>query len=136
MTLNPDEALVIKLVGDPKTKKTSNRIFRPGKGNKGRAVVMPSQSFENYRCEVMTTLVRAWRGRKPLREPVWIEAEFNSKDRQRKDLNGLMQALGDLMVEAGILQDDFWIHSWDGTRRICDREKPVGTFIRIRPFQE
>lgn len=143
----------IVLLGAPRTKKTSNRIFRIGNFNK----VMPSEAYMAWFKEAMRSVpeIKSWARKNgvelPLKGQVWVKAIFYLENAIRGDLTGYAQALADWMQEpkinlkvnpprmtrdgAGLITDDKNIASWDGSRVYIDRQNPR-IEIEIRPYQE
>lgn len=112
---------MIRLVyhGPPATKKTSQQIAHSG----SRVLVLPSKAYR----ELLRTAVpelRAQHRSLPLARAVSIAARFYLAPRQRPDLSGLFEAAGDILQAAGVLANDYWIVSWDGSRRIRDGSEP------------
>ena len=70
--------------------------------------------------------------REPLTKPVQVEATFY-RDRRVGDLNNYMAALADALEEAGVLENDRLIQSWDRTRLAIDRENPR-VELTVAPF--
>lgn len=123
-------ALVIE--GAPRTKKTSNRIFKVGRFTK----VMPSARFMEWQ---EAAKVQLWQQRTrdhgPVTEPVQVAATFY-REANRGDLIGYMQALADCLETCGVLENDRLIVSWDGTRMTKDARRPrveltVSTFHEV-----
>ena len=61
-----------------------------------------------------------------------MRAVFYTAKRQRPDLTNLEQAVGDMLEKAGVITNDYWIGSWDGSRRLKDWDEPrVEITIRL-----
>jgi Holliday junction resolvase RusA-like endonuclease len=81
----------------------------------------------------------------PIVHPIGIEALFYLAPTKSgamrldcPDLSNLMEALADMLQEAGIIKDDRQIEDWDGSRRMLG-EPRVEVFIAILqeiPVQE
>jgi len=109
------------LYGPPRTKKTSNRLVRSG----GRSHILPSLPWTKWRDEVVPQLaffVRRVQAQ-PIMRPVNCKALFY-RDAERGDAVGYYQGLADILQEAGVVTNDFWIMSWDGSRMLKDRDNP------------
>lgn len=63
-------------------------------------------------------------GSVPHRTPVNVEAHFYLGPRQAPDFDGLLNACGDILEAAGVIPNDYWISSWDRTRRHRDTANP------------
>ena len=60
-----------------------------------------------------------------------VRARFFLAPRQRPDLAGLIQAAGDILETAGVITNDFWIRSWDGSGWTRELWEEPRTEIRI-----
>jgi hypothetical protein len=112
------------LHGTPRTKKTSNRVFRSGP--KGRIRFVPSAAHEAWKARVLPQAFRIARehgGLTPIITQVNVRAHFY-RDALRGDAVGYYQALGDLLQAAGIVTNDVLIASWDGSRLMKDAHDP------------
>jgi hypothetical protein len=117
------------LPGIPRTKKTSNRTFEIGRRCRAcyrglRTVVMPSEAWEVW-CKTLAPLIRSalplrWQ---PIAYPVNCAALFY-RDALRGDSHGFYQGLADVLQHAGLVADDKWIVSWDGSRLLKDTSRP------------
>lgn len=110
----------LTLIGEPRTKKNSARILRT---RAGRPFVAPSAAFEAYQESCL------WQIRKP---PAPISARVNvrciyyMKTARRVDLANLIEATTDILVRAGVLEDDNSkiVAAHDGSRVGLDRKNP------------
>ena len=143
--------------GAPRSKKNSPRIVNIGPmcrtcGKRGGfPKILPSLAFEEWQadairqCMLIKPKLVAVGVELPIVHPVGIEALFylapTKEGRMRldcPDLSNLMEAVADMLQEAGILQDDRLIADWDGSRRLLG-EPRVEIFITILeeiPVQE
>lgn len=121
--------LTLTLLGAPRTKKCHNRTFdvgrRCGACNRGeRTVVMPSEPWTKWRDEMVPKITaKLPRGWVPIAKPVNCAALFY-RDADRGDSHGLYQGLADVLEEGGIVADDRFIRSWDGSRLFKDASRP------------
>lgn len=101
----------------PVTKKNSQRIVV----NNGRPFVIPSKAYKEYEKAAMWFLPKAH-----IDYPVNIRCLFYMKTHRRVDLTNLLEAIDDVMVEAGTLQDDNCeiVAGHDGSRVYYDKENP------------
>jgi hypothetical protein len=142
-----------KLPGQPRTKKTSQRIVHLTKmawNEKARRMekrtfpqILPSEEYEAWFKGAMTfaPAIRAAVERSGVRLPITgyvaISAQFYRPTNTTGDLLGYEQALADwLQVPkvskkgkkirdgAGIIEDDRFVSSWDGSRLKVCRERP------------
>jgi hypothetical protein len=114
------EPFHLVLLAAPRTKKTHSRVVSMGKRcptcKRGSIVrVLPSEAHEEWFKAALPQARLAWAGRKPLELPVQVAAVFY-REKLLGDLAGFIQALGDLLEAAGILENDRLIASWDGSR--------------------
>ena len=104
---------------DPRTKKNSQRIIMVH----GRPMIIPSAAYKKYEKEAAWYLRRS---EPPINVPVNVEAHFYMATRRRVDLNNLLECVTDLLVHAGILEDDNSniVVSHDGSRVHYSKENP------------
>ncbi len=112
-----DLQYVIKSV--PRTKKTSNQGVVIG----DRARMFPSAKFRSFARSAIPQLRAQHIGQPPYREPVRVSATFY-REANRGDLIGYMQALADVLEDAGVVENDRLIVDWDGTRMTKDKDFP------------
>jgi Holliday junction resolvase RusA-like endonuclease len=101
----------LRILGAPRTKKTSNRVLRFGRFNK----VVPSAAWLAWRDIAVPQLRLQWAGRAPIDQSINVAAVFY-RDAKRGDAVGYYQSLADVLQEAGVVIDDKVITSWDGSR--------------------
>lgn len=103
----------------PITKKNSQQIVRA----KGHYMVLPSKQYRKYEKEASKIL--KWKD-KPIDYPVNVECKFYMPTRRRVDIANLTSAIHDVLVHAGVLEDDNRniVYSMDGSRVLYDKEHP------------
>ena len=109
--------------GSPRTKKTSNQVI-----TRGRVRVLPSKAWTNW---VKTApILRGINRDEPVIQvfsvadkPYNVCATFY-RDARRGDAVGFYQGLADLLEKRGVISDDKFFVSWDGSRLEIDRENP------------
>lgn len=113
----------------PRTKKNSQNIVVNPKTK--RPFLVQSKNYKNYEKESKLFLSEG----KHIDYPVNIQMLFFMPTRRRVDLSNLQSACLDLLVNAGILQDDNCniIRSHDGSIVLYDKENPR-TEIRITKY--
>jgi len=112
------DSLMLTLYGAPRTKKTSNQLQKFG----GRLKVVPSAAWMEWRDKVKASGdVEPWMRLKD--QPCNCTALFY-RDANRGDAVGLYQGLADVLEEVGVVSNDRWIVSWDGSRMLLDRVNP------------
>lgn len=111
---------------DPVTKKNSGRIIRVGKYPK----LLPSEAYTQYEKDCGYFL-KGRGGR--ISEPIEITCLFYMRTRRKVDLTNLLNAIDDILVHYGVIEDDNSkiIVSHDGSRVFYDRDHPR-TEVTIR----
>lgn len=108
------------ITGRPTTKKNSPRVVRFGRFTK----VLPSKKY----CEYEEAALVELRKQRPTYYDgtVQVTCRYWMPDkRSSPDLVGLLQATSDILETAGILKNDKYIVSYDGSRIMgCDKKKP------------
>lgn len=107
--------------GAPRTKKNSNIVTTKGKHPR----VLPSAAFSKWNriAQMELARVRAKYTGFPIAVEINVRALFY-RDAERGDAVGYYQALADALQEGGILIDDKYAVSWDGSRLLVDKENP------------
>ena len=115
----------------PRTKKNSMRI---GKKRDGTPVLLPSQAYTNYARTCWAFIPRR---REPIKERVNVKAVFYMPPKRRVDLVNLQEALLDILVHYGLLEDDnsSIVYSMDGSYVDYDKQNPR-TEVTITSIQE
>lgn len=108
------------LKGAPRTKKNHQQIL---KNRSGRPFVAPSKDFLLYQEKCL------WQIKTPQRaisEAANVKAVYYMPDRRRVDLVNLLEATCDILVKAGVLDDDraTIVAAHDGSRVLLDRKNP------------
>lgn len=114
----------------PITKKNHQRILRNYKT--GKPFVAPSEQYKQYEAQAMWFIPKGER----VDYPVNIKCLFYMPTRRRCDLTNLLESIDDIMVKAGLLEDDSYhiIVGHDGSRVLYDKEKPR-TEVEITPIE-
>lgn len=111
---------------EPKTKKNSQQIIMC----KGRPMIIPSKQYKDYEKQAMMYLLF---NPACVDYAVNVECHFYMGTKRKCDLTNLLEAVDDILVKAGILEDDNYtiIESHDGSRVHYDKENPrTEIFIR------
>lgn len=106
----------------PVTKKNHGRIVMCGRYPK----LLPSEAYERYTKAAIPFLKATFHDIGSIDFPVNLKCVFYLDKRRKGDLAGYLQAVQDLLVEAGILADDNRniVASVDGSAVLYDKENP------------
>ena len=106
--------------GNPPTKKNSAQIVMAG----AHPRLMPSKAYREYEQVFLWQVPAA--AKQKLDLPHTLRCVYYMQTRRRVDLNNLLAATADLLVKAGVLEDDNSriIYSLDGSRVRYDKENP------------
>lgn len=115
------ETISLTIQGAPVTKKNSQRILLT---KNGRPFIAPSKQYQKY--EKVATAQIPTPLRKAISDPVNIRYLFFMPTKRRVDLSNLIEAVDDILVKAGVLEDDNYkiVQSHDGSRVLHDKENP------------
>ncbi len=104
----------------PITKKNHQDIFRNNKT--GKPFVAPSKEYRLYERNAMWFIPKGIY----INEPVNIKCLFYMPTKRKCDLTNLLEAIDDVMVKAGLLEDDSYdiIEGHDGSRVLFDKNNP------------
>ena len=110
----------LTILGDPRTKKNSQRLVRAG----WRVIPIASKAYEQYRDDFIRQITGD--RRKGINTPVNVKCVYYMRTQRRVDLVNLIEATNDLLVDANVLADDNSriIASHDGSRVMYDRMNP------------
>ena len=117
----------------PRSKKNSQQILTNRKT--GRPFIMPSAAYKAYQKAAMMLIPVG--ARKHIDYPVNVKATFYMPTRRACDLTNMLEALDDVLVDAGVVSDDNCnvIAGHDGSRVLYDKEHPR-TEVRITRIEE
>lgn len=105
----------------PHSKKNSSQIctFKNGK-----TYLLPSKLYKKFEKECLKLITEDLQLH--INTPVNIKSHFYCKTRRKIDLTNLLEALDDMLVKAGVLEDDNRniIAGHDGSRVYWDKEHP------------
>ena len=110
----------LTLYGDPRTKKNSARILRT---RSGTPFVAPSKVYVDYETDCLRQIKKL---RSPISARVNVRCVYYMPTRRRVDLVNLLEATCDILVKAGVLEDDHCriVAGHDGSRVEYDKENP------------
>lgn len=110
--------LTFVILGPPRTKKTHQRIVRCGKFSK----ILPSEAYIEWNGIAVPQLQLAMKAA-PITCDVNCRALF-LRQTNIGDATGFYQALADTLQDAGVILNDRFIVSWDGSRLDKDAANP------------
>ena len=104
---------------EPRTKKNSQQIIMC----KGRPMIIPSKQYKDYEKQALNFLIF---NTMIIDYPVNVECHYYMKTHMIVDLVNLLECSLDVLVRAGILEDDnsSIVVSHDGSRVHYDKENP------------
>lgn len=108
------------ILGPPRTKKNSSRIARRRDGS---PFILPSSSARAWEREAVLQLRRQDTSPDPISSPVNVAA-LVYRERAVGDLVNYLEAIADALEAAGVVKNDKWIVSWDGSRLLKDAARP------------
>lgn len=94
--------MIITIKGDVPSKKNSRNIFCRG----NRPINIPSKNYVDWHDEQMW-LMKKHKPKKPL-DHANVQIVIYPKTQRAADLTNKAESIMDLLVDAGILQDDNW----------------------------
>jgi hypothetical protein len=112
-------SIQLVIPGPPRTKKNHNQLVT----THGRMRVLPSKAWRDWRDVAVLFLRQQWVRKPPISWPANCAALFY-RERAIGDAVGYYQGLADILEEAGVVENDKWIESWDGSRLMKDAVKP------------
>lgn len=104
----------------PITKKNHSQIAVNPKT--GRPFIVPSKQYKEYEKKALWYIPK----QEPFNGPVNVKCVFYMPTRRKCDLTNLLEAINDIMVKSGLLEDDNYsvVQSVDGSRILYDKENP------------
>ena len=115
------EEIKIILQTAPRTKKNSQQIFF----NKatGKRMIVPSKQYKEYE---QACLWQIRRPKEPISRAVNVKCVYYMPTRRKVDLSNLIEASLDILVRAGVLEDDNCdVAAAQASRRVYyDKENP------------
>lgn len=112
--------LRIVLPGRPITKKNSQEIIKVG----NRRKVIPSAQYKQYERDCLWQMPS--KAKQRIDMPVNVQCVYYMPTRHRVDLVNLLEATDDILVAAGVLEDDNCriVAAHDGSRVDYDKHNP------------
>jgi Holliday junction resolvase RusA-like endonuclease len=114
--------LEVTVLGQPVTKKNSQRIVRIGQYHK----ILPSKQYTDYQSEAVSQLEQLRASMLKIDRPVNARYVYYMPSKRRVDLTNLMEATDDILVAAHVLADDNRdiVAAHDGSRVLYDKKIP------------
>lgn len=111
----------IVLLGDPRTKKNSQRLVHLGT----RMIPITSKAYSEYERACLAQITET-RRLLAINFPVNVKCEYYMGTRRKVDLVNLLEATCDILVEAGVILDDNSriVAGHDGSRVYYDKQNP------------
>lgn len=109
------------IIGPPATKKNSGQIV--SRAGTGRPFLLPSAAYKRWARRAVPQLWACARAHGPIGVPVGLAATVY-RARRVGDLINYLQAIQDVLQDAGVLVDDRLVESLDGSRLALDRQNP------------
>lgn len=111
--------MTLTILGAPRSKKNSQRIFR---NPKGRPFITQSKEHNLWAEKAVWQLRNQWR-QLPLEVPVNMAAVVY-REKATGDLLNFLAAISDALEAAGVVKDDKLIVALDGCRLAKDARRP------------
>jgi Holliday junction resolvase RusA-like endonuclease len=104
----------------PITKKNHSQIAVNPKT--GRPFIVPSKQYKEYEKKALWYIPK----QETFSVPVNVKCVFYMPTKRKCDLTNLLEAINDIMVKSGLLEDDNYsvVQSVDGSRILYDKENP------------
>lgn len=104
----------------PITKKNHSQIAVNHKT--GKPFIVPSQQYKDYEYQALWYIPN----KVTFSGPVNVKCVFYMPTKRKCDLTNLLEAINDIMVKSGLLEDDNYsvVQSLDGSRVLYDKEYP------------
>jgi Holliday junction resolvase RusA-like endonuclease len=114
----------------PISKKNSQQIMT--NRATGKPFIMPSKKYKQYEKEAAYFIPKNMH----INTPVNIKCLFYMPTHRKCDLTNMLEAIDDVMVKAGLLEDDNFniVVGHDGSRVLYDKENPR-TEVYITPIE-
>ena len=112
--------LHLTIAGNPATKKNSSQIVTIG----GHPRLIPSKTYRAYEKSMLAQIPAHLCTKSAM--PVTLKCVYYMETKRRVDLTNLLAATCDILVKAGVIEDDNCnvVVSHDGSRVLYDKENP------------
>ena len=111
----------LTIMGIPVSKKNHGQIITNQKT--GRPMLLPSPQYRKYEADALRQLHKP---AEPVRTPCNAQYRYYMPNARKCDLVNLMQATNDILVKAGVIEDDNYsiVASHDGSGVFVDKQNP------------
>lgn len=118
--LKNEEICHFTILLDPKTKKNNQKIVPNPKT--GKPMIVQNEIYKRYEHDAAWFMPHI----ATINRPVNIRAVFYRRTRMRVDLTNLLEALNDILVKYGVLEDDSYkiVTGVDGSEVRFDKTNP------------
>jgi Holliday junction resolvase RusA-like endonuclease len=114
--MNEEILFQVVIPGRARILKNSKKLVRP-RGSR-RMIPVSSDRYKRWELFAQMFIARAFRG-KSIDFPVNVEMKFFFKDHQHEpDLSNLYQGVEDILQKCGVLVNDKFIYSHDGSAKV------------------
>lgn len=105
--------------GRPISKKSSQRIIM----RNGRRIIIYSKAYDDLRKRVLPGLRELRDSLEKLGitlgtkdSELHVRAVAHAGKGTEPDLSGVLETIGDILQDGGVIENDRWVKSWDGSR--------------------
>ena len=120
-TMPAGERWEFTILSPPRTKKNHQKIIVNKRT--GRPMVIGSDGARQWEADTVGQLKSQWHRDGGLAQPVELSATVY-RERRTGDLGNYLAAVCDALEKSGIVVNDRWIASFDGSRLACDPDDP------------
>jgi len=126
--------IIIKLPLLTRSKKNSQRIIF--NRNTKRPMIIQSEIYKQFEKDCAVFLKRY--SKDTINYPINIKCTFYVKDKRKRDLTNLENAIADTLVKYKVIEDDNYniLAGWDGSRIIYRQNKEPETILEISKMEE
>ncbi len=123
--------MIIKIPIQCRSKKNSQQIFKNKKT--GKYFITQSELYKEFEQECGLYLMKH---KKHIDYPINLKCTFYVKDRRKRDIVNLLNAIQDILVKYDVIEDDNYnvVASVDGSRIIYEKDREE-TIIEIKRME-
>lgn len=101
-TIQDCRVLSVVINGQPPSKKNSKQIIHV----RGRMIIIPSKGHKDWHDQSLYPLISLKNALPSVLIPKLVLCTLYSKDKRKWDISNKWESVGDLLVDAGIIEDD------------------------------